>query len=113
SSPPSLREDLKLKLYLATLSAALAAAQGTSRPAALHAVTSRPVTFHKDIEPILQNRCQGCHRPGEIAPMPLLNYAETRPWAKAIREAVLTGKMPPWHADPHYGKFSNDLSLAP
>lgn len=45
--------------------------------------------------------------------MSLLSYTETRPWAKAIREAVLTGKMPPWHADPHYGKFSNDLSLAP
>jgi hypothetical protein len=97
------REDLKLKLYLATLSAALAAAQGTSPP----------VTFHKDIEPILQNRCQSCHRPGEVAPMSLLTYQETRPWAKAIRAAGLSGKMPPWHADPRYGKFSNDLSLAP
>jgi hypothetical protein len=72
-----------------------------------------PVTFHKDVEPILQNRCQLCHRPGEAAPMPLLTYQQTRPWAKAIRAAVLTGKMPPWHADPHYGKFTNDLSLSP
>jgi len=104
---------LKLKLYLATLSAAFAAAQGISRPAPLRSDPHSPVTFHRDVEPILQNRCQPCHRPGEIAPMPLLTYAETRPWAKAIREAVLTGKMPPWHADPHYGKFSNDLSLAP
>lgn len=70
-------------------------------------------TFHKDIEPILQNRCQTCHRPGEVAPMSLLTYQEVRPWARAIRTAVLTGKMPPWFADPHYGKFSNDLSLAP
>ena len=45
--------------------------------------------------------------------MSLLSYKEARPWAKAIRGAVLSGKMPPWHADPHYGKFSNDLSLAP
>ena len=45
--------------------------------------------------------------------MPLLTYEQARPWAKAIRAAVLTGKMPPWQADPHYGKFSNDLSLAP
>ena len=71
------------------------------------------VTFHKEVEPILQNRCQGCHRPGEAAPMPLLTYQQTRPWAKAIRAALLSGKMPPWQADPRYGKFSNDLSLAP
>jgi hypothetical protein len=70
-------------------------------------------TFHKDIEPILQSRCQGCHRPGEAAPMSLLTYSDARPWAKAIRTAVLSGKMPPWSPDPHYGKFSNDLSLAP
>lgn len=70
-------------------------------------------TFHKDVEPILENRCQGCHRPGEAAPMPLLTYQQARPWAKAIKEALLTGKMPPWKADPHYGKFVDDLSLAP
>src|SRR5580704_4840148 len=70
-----------------------------------------PVTFHKNVEPILQNRCQGCHRPGEAAPMSLLTYQQTRPWAKAIRTAVLIGKMPPWQADPHYGKFVNDPSL--
>src|SRR5277367_4450063 len=70
-------------------------------------------TFHKDVEPILQRRCQSCHREGEAAPMPLLTYEQTRPWAKAIRAAVLTGKMPPWHPDPHFGKFLNDLSLAP
>jgi hypothetical protein len=69
------------------------------------------LTFHKDIEPILQNRCQTCHRLGETAPMPLVTYDEVRPWAKAIRTALLSGKMPPWHADPRYGKFLNDLSL--
>jgi hypothetical protein len=69
-------------------------------------------TFHKDIEPILQNRCQTCHRPGEVAPMSLLTFEDARPWAKAIRAAVLAGKMPPWSPDPKYGKFSNDLSLS-
>src|SRR5580658_8129357 len=69
-------------------------------------------TFHRDVEPILENRCQGCHRPGEAAPMTFLSYKEVRPWAKAIRSALLTGKMPPWQADPRYGHFSNDLSLA-
>ncbi|HLH41358.1 MAG TPA: cytochrome c [Bryobacteraceae bacterium] len=80
---------------------------------AVFCLPAAPLTFHKDIEPILQNRCQSCHRPGEIAPMPLLTYQETRPWAKAIRSAVLTGKMPPWQADSRYGKFRNDLSLTP
>ena len=44
--------------------------------------------------------------------MPFLTYAETRPWAKAIREAVVARKMPPWFADPHYGHFANDRSLS-
>ncbi len=70
-------------------------------------------TFHKDIEPILQSRCQGCHRPGEVAPMSLLTFQDARPWAKAIRAALLAGKMPPWTPDPKFGKFANDLSLAP
>jgi len=69
------------------------------------------VTFYKNVEPILQARCQGCHRPQEAAPMSFLSYQEVRPWAKAIRAAVASGKMPPWQADPHVGKFSNDLSL--
>ena len=71
-----------------------------------------PVTFHKDVQPILQKHCQECHRPGEIGPMPLMDYQQARPWAKSIRQAVATKKMPPWFADPHYGKFSNDRSLA-
>jgi hypothetical protein len=69
------------------------------------------ITFTKDVLPIMQKRCQNCHRPGEVAPMSFLTYNEVRPWGKAIREAVLTKKMPPWFADPHYGKFSNDRSL--
>src|SRR5579862_9848447 len=69
------------------------------------------VTFHKDVEPILQKSCQECHRTGEIGPMPLLTYEQARPWAKAIKIEVVRGKMPPWPADPHYGKFSNDRSL--
>jgi len=77
----------------------------------LSGATSAP-TFHKNIEPILQNHCQSCHRPGEAAPMALLTYRDVRPWAKAIRSSLLTGKMPPWQADPHYGKFVNDPSLA-
>jgi hypothetical protein len=71
-----------------------------------------PVTFHKDVLPILQENCQKCHRAGEAAPMSLLNYAEARPWAQAIREAVLLKRMPPWFADARYGNFSNTHALS-
>ena len=69
------------------------------------------VTFHKDVEPILQNRCQICHHTGDIGPMSFMNYKEARPWAKAIRAAILQRKMPPWFADNRTGHFSNDRSL--
>jgi hypothetical protein len=69
------------------------------------------VTFYKDVLPIMQKNCQGCHRPGEIGPMSFLTYDSTRPWAKAIKSAILTKKMPPWFADPKYGHFSNDRRL--
>jgi len=72
---------------------------------------SAPVTFNKDVLPILQKNCQSCHRPGEIAPMSFLSYSETKPWAKAIKTAVLTRQMPPWFADPAYGHFANDRTL--
>ena len=71
-----------------------------------------PITFHRDVLPVLQKRCQECHRPGEVAPMSLLTYKETRPWAASIREAVLLKKMPPWFADPAHGSFSNDRRLS-
>jgi Copper type II ascorbate-dependent monooxygenase, C-terminal domain len=73
---------------------------------------STAVTFNKEVLPIMQKRCQDCHRPGEVAPMSLLTYKDARPWAKAIRQAVLTKKMPPWFADPAYGHFANDRSLS-
>lgn len=69
-------------------------------------------TFGRDILPLLQTHCQECHRPGEVAPMPLMTYAQARPWARAIRSSVLSGKMPPWFADPCCGKFANDRSLS-
>jgi len=68
-------------------------------------------TFYRDVVPVLQKHCQECHRVGEVAPMSLVTYEEARPWAKAIKNAVLTNKMPPWFADPHVGTFSNNRSL--
>lgn len=70
------------------------------------------VTFTKDVAPILFKNCAGCHRPNHTAPMSLLSYKDTRPWARSIKEKVLTRAMPPWSADPHYGEFSNDASLS-
>jgi len=69
-------------------------------------------SYSKDVAPILNARCVVCHRAGEIAPMPLTNYKEVRPYAKAIRDDTVEGKMPPWHADPQFGKFSNDRRLS-
>ena len=85
----------------------------TAAMAAPPAKVTSGVTYNKDVLPILQNRCQACHRPGEIGPMPFLTYKETRPWAKAIREAVSSRKMPPWFADSKYGHFANDRSMSP
>src|SRR4029079_325908 len=53
-----------------------------------------------------------CHRPGEIAPMSLLTFQDTRPWVKSIATQVSKGTMPPWHADPTRGEFLNDRRLA-
>jgi len=73
---------------------------------------STSVTFNKDALPVLQRNCQVCHRPGEIGPMSFLSYESTRPWAKAIKAAVLNKKMPPWFADPQYGHFMDDRRLS-
>lgn len=70
------------------------------------------LTFSKDVAPIFYKNCANCHRAGEIAPMSLLSYKEVRPWAKAIREKVITRDMPPWHADPQHGTWSNDRRMS-
>jgi hypothetical protein len=72
-----------------------------------------PVTFTKDIAPILQRSCQNCHRVGQIGPMPLLTYEDARPWARAIKQQVVQRNMPPWYIDKAVGvrKFKNDPSL--
>lgn len=74
--------------------------------------TAATPTFAKDVAPILYKNCASCHRAGDIAPMSLLRYEEARPWAKAIREQVVTGQMPPWHATQPHGTFLNDRRLS-
>ena len=91
---------LGVMIFLAT--SAIASAEVPDNP-----------TFHKDIEPILQRACQICHRPNNMAPMSLMNYQETRPWARSIRAKVESREMPPWHIDPKVGiqEFKDDRSL--
>src|SRR6185503_14175747 len=69
-------------------------------------------TYNKDVAAIINAKCVSCHRPNQIAPMALLSYREVRPWARAIKAKVVTREMPPWQADPRYGKFKNDPSLS-
>src|ERR1700675_4017647 len=95
-------------LLVLLLSAALSWGQSGGSP-----LSPAAPTFTKDIAPILQKNCQVCHRPGEAGPFSMLTYEQTRPWAMAMKLDVQTGKMPPWFADPRYGKFSNAMSLGP
>ena len=75
---------------------------------------AQEVTFTRDVAPILQERCQVCHRPDTFAPMSLLTYEETRPWAKSIKQKVAAREMPPWYIDKTVGvrHFKNDVSLS-
>jgi hypothetical protein len=69
-------------------------------------------TFTRDVAPILYKHCTACHRAGEIAPMSLMTYADARPWAKAIRDEVGEGRMPPWHAEAPRGTFLHERRLS-
>ena len=82
----------------------------TFSASAAELTNSQPVTFTKDIVPIFQEKCQDCHRPGTVAPMSLITYDQARPWAKSIKQRVVTRNMPPWHIDETVGiqKFKND-----
>ena len=76
------------------------------------ATLTNAATFTRDVAPIFFSKCAACHRPGAAAPMSLLNYSDARPWARSIKDKVLSKTMPPWHADPAYGRFENDRSLS-
>ncbi len=74
--------------------------------------TASAVSYTKDIAPILNAHCVSCHRAGQIAPFTLTSYEDVAGWADMIAEVVDAGRMPPWHADPHFGKFSNDARMS-
>lgn len=83
-------------------------------PASTIATGQAAVTFTKEVAPIFQRACQSCHRPGTIAPMPLLTYEDARPWAASIKAKVAAREMPPWHVVRNVGiqKFKDDPSLS-
>src|SRR5258706_11105441 len=91
----------------------------SARPAAIEpANTPGTVTFTKDIAPILQRSCQGCHRPDSMAPMSLITYEDVRPWARAIKQRTglrnRMGVMPPWFIEKNIGiqSYKDDVSLS-
>ena len=97
------------------LAAVLVLALGVlAAPSTAAAQDAHEVTFTKDVAPILQRSCQECHRTGSIAPMSLLTYEETRPWARSIKDKVVTRTMPPWYIDRNIGVqgFKYDYSLS-
>src|SRR4249920_3076823 len=114
-------KSLTLSVLVVAGAAVPAAAQtAPSRPAAAKTAPG-PVTFSKDIAPILQRSCQRCHRPDSVAPMSLLTYADARPYARAMKQRTALarapwgrGAMPPWFLEKNIGiqKFKDDPSLS-
>lgn len=90
----------------------LAAVVFSLTTAVAHVRITTKVSWTRDIAPLVEARCASCHKPGGRAPMSLLTYEDARPWARAIREEVLTRRMPKWHAARGYGDFLNDPSLS-
>src|ERR1700723_747905 len=104
-----MRTILSMSIALAAITTMAVAATSSGNDA------NKPqVTFTKDVAPLLQNRCQVCHRPDTFAPMSLLTYEQVRPWAKSIKQKVLAREMPPWYIDKNVGvrHFKNDVSLS-
>ena len=96
---------MRIGAFIAGLVASTALAQIPGPP-------NQSPTFSRDVAPILYKHCVTCHHPGDIAPMSLLTYKDARPWASAIREAVVSRRMPPWSADATVGRWSNDPRLS-
>jgi len=102
-----------IKLSIATLVIALAAAWILiPRAAYPHNPTTTTVLFNREITTLLQRKCVQCHAEGKLA-MPLITFAQTRPWAEAIKEETLSRRMPPWPAERGFGAYSNDIGLTP
>jgi len=101
-----------LILGTAVLAIAIGAGASLTAQSPSGSTPSTP-TFNKDVAAILYDNCVTCHRPNQIAPMTLISYKEARPWARAIKDKVVRGEMPPWRADGRFGAFRNDRRLTP
>ena len=101
----------KSLIYGTGLVAIVLAVTGRIDVAAQGAGRAGTPTFTKDVAPILYKNCVSCHRAGEIGPMSLVSYDEVRPWARAIRDRVANGQMPPWFAEGDHGRFTNERRL--
>jgi hypothetical protein len=81
------------------------------RPSEAHKLISSKYTYNDDIFPILRDRCGRCHVPGGVAPMSLMDYKSTYPWAESLKAELVTGHMPPWNLDEGSGAFRNSVTL--
>ncbi|HXT58922.1 MAG TPA: redoxin domain-containing protein [Pirellulales bacterium] len=111
-------EHAELKTAIDELLAGKAVSRPVTRSLGCHIgrLSRKPptgeITYTKHIAGILQQHCVRCHRPGEIAPFTLLSYEDVVGWTETIREVIEEGRMPPWHANPEFGHFSNDIRLS-
>ena len=113
----AMRKSMHFGLFpagLAALVVVMAAGTPANAQASAGAATPGQVTFTKDVAPILQEKCQTCHRSGGVAPMSLLTYQQTKAYAKVIKQRVTARTMPPWFIDKTVGiqHFANDISLS-
>ncbi len=103
-----MRVVTKQLIVLFTLALCLLLSYGSN----INGLTTEPVTFSRDVAPILNRRCVACHSPGKIAPMSLRTYKEAQPWLQEILEKVVSRQMPPWHAAPGEVEFTNERRLS-
>jgi hypothetical protein len=104
------------------LEEALAARVSGKRPQTLEtkaagcdvpAIASGELAYSTVVAPLLQAKCVSCHSPGNVAPWSMTNYNIVRAYSSLIRAKVASKEMPPWHADPNYGRFKNNFSMSP
>jgi peroxiredoxin/mono/diheme cytochrome c family protein len=103
----AIRETLAGKPVSVSRTEAVGCLIGREKPTKIEGT----VTYTRHIARILQQHCQECHRPGQIGPFSLMTYEKAKAWSDTLVEIVQAGRMPPWHADPRYGKFANDRSM--
>jgi peroxiredoxin len=70
------------------------------------------ITYAEHVSRLMQEHCVRCHREGQVAPFALTSYDEVAAWAETMLEVIDDGRMPPWHADPQFGHFSNDARMS-